>query len=86
MIKYNVRLIIITSKVSMISSEEGEKEISISITKIFNWPQSESICSFDLIFYPEESDIPIIEKSVAGVFLSNSMNLNSLLKITYTQD
>ena len=65
-----------------------ENSLNISITKIFSWPAEQAnFTGFSLVFYPEDTQsAPLIEKSVAGSFASNSMNFNALLKISYTED
>lgn len=63
-----------------------EKEISISITKIFNWPVSRATSSFELEFFSFKTAASIIKKAVRGEFHSNAMILNSPLKISYTDD
>ena len=43
-----------------------EKEISISITKIFNWPVSRANSSFELEFFSFKTATSIIKKAVRG--------------------
>ena len=63
-----------------------DREISISITKIFNWPSSKTSASFELEFFSQKTASSIIKKMVKADFHSNAMILNSLLKVTYTDD
>ena len=63
-----------------------DREISISITKIFNWPDSKPNASFELEFFSQKTASSIIKKTVKADFYSNAIILNSLLKVTYTDD
>lgn len=70
----------------IIEMSNVEKEMVLTVEKIFNWHQLNDSPNFHLAFYSLENSALILERSIAATPAKGEMLFNYSLKITYLSD